>query len=513
MAPFSVRARRKRAEKDRGNGCRRSGPPAAGRIARTVGRSLRAAVLPALLLLSPAATAMAATPAEHAAIQGPFSSLTEVTAACLQCHPRAGADILASVHWRWQRQRSIDGRMVSYAKLDGLTNFGIVAGSNPDRCLACHVSIAPTPETMAAARPETIDCLVCHDTSGSYRRGTTPVPADLLRMARGAGRPGPANCRTCHSPSCGLGAGLERTDFDADIHLSSRGAGMRCQDCHPSGGRHRMQRRLEKDQGIRQATGCRACHTDNPHSLDQLNQHAELISCQTCHIPAAGRTRPVIIGWNWLLAGKTPGLFLDAPGRRAPLLTGGGFLLASGVEPVYRWDDGSDRVYRRGDRIAPDRATILQEPGERKPDSRIHPFTVEYGTQLYDAKYRYLISPRLATGSGAMFPDKDWETIARAGMNSFRLPYSGRHDFTATVTYRRLDHGTVPASRALGCMDCHGSTTRMDWQNLGYEQDPWQEAQPPRPPVAGPPEAGPDMVPGKELPPVRETILPVGPDR
>ncbi len=485
--------------------------PATGGAAAPTARQA-AAMLLALFLVA-ASSAIAATPAEHATLQGPFASVRAVTAACLQCHPEAGAAILSSVHWRWQRQRTINGRPAISAKLEGLTNFGIVARSNPGRCLGCHVSISPTPEAIAGKDPTDIDCLVCHDTSGTYRRGRKATPAELLRMARSAGRPGPANCTTCHSPSCGLGDGLQRVDFASDIHLSPRGAGMSCQDCHPSDGRHRMARRISRVRDGRPTFGCAACHTDSPHRQERLNQHAELIACQSCHIPDYGRTTPVLVAWNWLLAGKTAGIFRSVPGRRPPLLTGNGFLLGSDVEPVYRWDDGSDQVYQRGDRITPARATVLQGPGPRKPESRIRPFTVQYGTQLYDARYRYLISPQLTAAGSTLFPGTDWEAIARTGMNSFRLPYSGSHDFTVTVTYRRLDHGTVPAAQALDCMDCHGASTRLDWQALGYEQDPWTDEPAQQAPLTLTPDAGPATIPGKGLPPIRETILPVKPDR
>ena len=486
--------------------------PGGGTVAIT-GHRLAATLLLAMLLLL-AASSGGAAPVEHAALQGPFASVAEVTAACLQCHPETATAILESVHWRWQRQRTIDGKPEVYAKLDGLTNFGVVARSNPGRCLGCHISISPSPEAVENGRPGNIDCLVCHDTSHTYRRAGQAKPAELLNMARSAGRPAPENCMTCHALSCGLGSDVQRVDFATDVHLSPRGANMSCQDCHPSGGRHRMTRRLSRDRGARPATGCQACHTDSPHSQNQLNHHAELISCQACHIPEYGRSAPVLMAWNWLLSGQTAGVFLKAGDGRAQLLTGNGFLLASKVEPVYRWDNGNDLVYRRGDRTRQGRATVLQEPGPRRPDSRLRPFAVQYGTQLYDARYRYLVSPQLAAAPGNMFPDTDWESIARAGMNSFRLPYSGQHDFTVTLTYRRLNHGTLPAAQALDCMDCHGSSPRMDWQDLGYEQDPWTDkVRAGREPMIATPETGPTIAPGKALPPIRETVLPVGPDR
>jgi hypothetical protein len=78
--------------------------------------------------------------------------------------------------------------------------------------------------------------------------------------------------------------------------------------------------------------------------------------------------------------------------------------------------------------------------------------------------------------------------------------YSGEYGFVRTVMYTGLHHQVVPAERALGCGDCHGSEAvlcarchegmreldppehagalypegdhRLDFQALGYSGDP-----------------------------------------
>jgi hypothetical protein len=143
------------------------------------------------------------------------------------------------------------------------------------------------------------------------------------------------------------------------------------------------------------------------------------------------------------------------------------------LKPVYFWDDGSDLVYKRGQRIDQQKLTYLQKPADKSDSAKIAPFMVMYGTQLYDAKYRYLISPLLNTEKKSIFPDSDWDTIAREGMKAIVLPYSGEYGVAVTAIYRRLNHGVASVDKALDCTDCHGNGNRLDWKALGYSQDPW----------------------------------------
>jgi hypothetical protein len=38
--------------------------------------------------------------------------------------------------------------------------------------------------------------------------------------------------------------------------------------------------------------------------------------------------------------------------------------------------------------------------------------------------------------------------------------------------YWPINHMVQASDEALGCMDCHGTGTRLDWEALGYEGDP-----------------------------------------
>lgn len=421
----------------------------------------------------------------HENIQGPFTSSGDVTTACLKCHHQQAIEVLQSTHWTWVRQRGVNGKNTLYGKKDSLTGFAIDVSSNPSRCMGCHISNTRPAVNFDAPAPEMVDCLVCHDTTGNYRQVTPGVPADLDTnilelMARNVGKPTPVNCTTCHFAECGLPASDHSSTAAVgnmskvqDIHMDQTLASFTCQDCHVSSSGHNFARKIRQINSSSPAEGCASCHTVTPHLIDQLNQHAATIACQTCHIPQYAQKSPSIISWNWLMTGRSDRMYQNNLHDRTLVQDENGFTSATQLEPVYLWDDGGDHVYTRGQRIKPQELTYLQRPSERNPKSKITPFRVIYGTQIYDQKYRYLISPLMQSTGSTLFDNSDWDTVASKGMQAIVLPFSGQYAFAPTVTFRRINHGVVSTSRTLDCMECHGSTSRMPWKELGYDQDPW----------------------------------------
>ncbi len=430
----------------------------------------------------------------HKNIKGLFNSSRDVTIKCLGCHPQQADEVLKSTHWTWKRQRTVNGQDTMFGKKDSLAGFAIDIASNPSRCLRCHISSNPGIDVFENAEMADIDCLVCHDTTGKYTRNPAAArleQGDFENIARNVGRPRPGNCTTCHFADCGLtAAALENADTAGpwslsrtDIHMAAGRAGaFTCQTCHVSGSGHSFRRAMMHDTPLSSTReGCSSCHSNMPHEMERLNSHAEVISCRTCHIPEYAAKTPAILNWNWLLTGKTEPIFQAVPGGRIVFQDHNGFTTSTMIQPVYMWDDGGDLLYSRGRRIRPQELTYLQQPSPRSSKSKISPFRVIHGTQFYDTKYRYLISPLLSTQGSRLFPDSDWNTIAEEGMKAIVLPYSGQYGVAPTVAYRRINHGVVPAGNALGCMDCHGRDSRMNWEALGYDQDPWSGHRQPEP--------------------------------
>jgi len=457
---------------------------------------------------------------QHQNIQGLFRTSRDVTVKCLECHQQQAQEVLHSSHWTWIREREINGNRVQFGKKDSLAGFTIDVSSNPGRCMICHVSNSLPENGFANPTSDMVDCLVCHDTTGQYRRNVdtrtlepdqSELP-DLTFMARQVGTPSPRNCTVCHFADCGLGASsMQEQDRGTDVHLNSSGPVFTCQTCHPETSGHSFARRMPlSDASESTGNGCASCHTSTPHTPERLNGHAATISCQACHIPEYSTNKPALIGWNWIMTGKTNTVFQYGRHNRVQIHDQNGFWSGSDIEPVYLWDDGSDLVYSRGQRIQPNELTFLQKPAEKGPRSKLTPFRIVYGTQLYDAKYRYLISPLLYPTGSVLFPGSDWDTIARDGMKAIILPYSGQYGFAPTAAYRRINHGVTPAARALDCLDCHGSQGRLQWSALGFDRDPWLD-QPMDTTETGPgadygntPDSGP-------LPPIPEPVGPAGP--
>jgi octaheme c-type cytochrome (tetrathionate reductase family) len=439
----------------------------------------------AFFLVSVVLSCQAAALEIHQKIQGPFTSSADVTAACLKCHHQQAVEVLQSTHWTWVRQRAVNGKNTLYGKKDSLTGFAIDVSSNPSRCMGCHVSNTRPDVDFNAPRPEMVDCLVCHDTTGTYRQADPGVPANHSRqelelMTRNVGTPTPGNCMTCHFADCDLPSADQSRQTSPgnrapsqDIHMDRAATAFTCQDCHLRHSGHSFSRKMGRVNGSSPGRGCASCHTSVPHTIDQLNQHMATIACQTCHIPQYAQKSPVIISWNWIMTGKANRVYQNRSQGRIMVQDENGFSSATQMEPVYLWDDGGDRVYTRGQRIRPRELTYLQRPSERTPDSKITPFRVIYGTQMYDTKYRYLISPLLQPTGSTFFPGSDWDAVARQGMQAIVLPFSGQYAFAPTAALRRINHGVVPAAKAFGCIDCHGRTSPMPWEELGYDQDPW----------------------------------------
>ena len=116
----------------------------------------------------------------------------ETTRACLACHDRVGDDLLATAHWNWKGQSpTLTGYQhrtdVSLQLM--VNNYCIAIGANPQACATCHIGYGWVDEAFDFTDPSNIDCLVCHDTTGSYRKDPMkagmPLPeVDLLAVAR-----------------------------------------------------------------------------------------------------------------------------------------------------------------------------------------------------------------------------------------------------------------------------------------------------------------------------------------
>jgi hypothetical protein len=214
---------------------------------------------------------------------------------------------------------------------------------------------------------------------------------------------------------------------------------------------------------------CTDCHSEQPHGNQRLDFHTAAVACQTCHIPRMAIDAPTKTYWDWSQAGQDgreedPHVYLKKKGS---------FQYAQNVRPEYYWYNGRAYRYLTGDKIDPAKVVQINYPlgSSGDPEAKIWPFKVHRGKQVYDKKYKHLLTPR-TWGPGGYWSEFDWDQACRLGCASTDLAYSGEYGFVETAMYWPLSHMVQSKENALQCVDCHGSRGVMDWQALGYEGDP-----------------------------------------
>jgi octaheme c-type cytochrome (tetrathionate reductase family) len=421
---------------------------------------------------------------DHATlIQGPFADGPSVTRACLNCHPNAGREMLTSVHWTWLgKEVRVPGHdePLRIGKKNLLNNFCIGVQPNLTHCTACHAGYGWLDASFDFSKQENIDCLVCHDTSGTYRKdedrgGVVAQGVNLLAVARSVGLPTRQNCGTCHFAGGG-GDAVKHGDLDGtmsqpperiDVHMGR--LNFNCQECHRTDGHSIRGRSMSVSVEDANGVACTDCHSQAPHREQRLNAHVRTVACQTCHIPEYAVETPTKMSWDWSTAGQDrPGADPETYNKRK-----GSFVYASNVVPEYRWYNGTAGRYLLGDRMDPSQVTRINHPrGDiSDPAAKIWPFKVHRGKQIYDAKYNYLLVPK-TVGPGGYWTDFNWDEAARLGSAASGLKYSGEYGFAPTEMYWPLSHMVASRDKALQCRDCHSPGGRLDWKALGYEGDP-----------------------------------------
>ena len=278
--------------------------------------------------------------AELDALRGPFSTGPDVTRACLACHTEAGHQVQKSVHWTWEKINPTTGKKLG--KKFAANNFCGSPISNEPRCTSCHAGYGWSDKNFDFTNQENVDCLACHDTTGTYKKVPTDAghplyepremppgsgkivqPPDLAKIAQSVGKPGRGNCGACHFNGGG-GDAVKHGDLDSsltqpskslDVHMGVDGLNMVCADCHTandhqiSGSRYATRATdahgidLPRDDHDR-AT-CESCHGETPHKQEKINDHTNRVACQSCHIPefARGGLATKML-WDWSTAGR-----------------------------------------------------------------------------------------------------------------------------------------------------------------------------------------------------------------
>ncbi|GBC96882.1 hypothetical protein HRbin16_02693 [bacterium HR16] len=413
-------------------------------------------------------------------LQRAFARPQDVTSACIECHNGRHTEVMRSNHWRWEREEYVKGRGVVYlGKKNAVNNFCLAAEGNELACAKCHVGYGmESVKTFHFDDPRNVDCLVCHDGTGTYakaqNKGGLPAPTvNLTKVAQSVGRPGRSNCGVCHFYGGGGNnvkhGDLEEAMFeptrDVDVHMAVDGANMQCVDCHVTE-KHNIRGQLYSLSSMnRNRVTCEQCHTSTPHEDDLLNEHTLKVACQTCHIPVYAKVNATKIYWDWSTAGKLrngkPYEEKDAEGNILYMSKKGTFRWGKNLKPEYVWFNGTAHHYLPGDRIEdPTQPVILNrfEGSYADPDAKIFPVKVMRTRQFYDPVTRMLLLPKLFAprqGEGALWEDFDLLRAIEVGMKEHGLPFSGKMDFIETIMYWPVNHMVSPKEKALQCSECH----------------------------------------------------------
>ena len=437
------------------------------------------------------------------ALKQEFKSGPEVTKACLSCHTEAGEQFQKTLHWKWKSPADPDGKIGKGGLV--VNNYCVSIHSNEPRCTSCHAGYGWKDKTFDFSAQEKIDCLVCHEQTGTYEKFPTmagnPVseptlfpmenktynPPEWNKVAQSVGLPTRKNCGTCHFFGGG-GEGVKHGDLDSsmfkpnralDVHMAMEGENFNCTRCHTTekhqvSGRHynvsaTEDRRSLLESDIIKRITCVSCHTEKPHKPGvKANDHTDKVACQTCHIPEFARVNSTKMSWDWSKAGeRQDGKPIKKLQDGRPVYDGmkGVFRWEKNVKPEYYWYNGVMRNVLLTDKIDPGKVTKLNYPegNVQDPKSRIYPFKVHNGKTPYDKVHKTMVVPKIfgPKGSGAYWGDYDWKTAITKGMEYAGLPFSGEFDFTETQYMFQTTHMVAPKEKSVSCTECHSSNGRL----------------------------------------------------
>jgi octaheme c-type cytochrome (tetrathionate reductase family) len=410
-----------------------------------------------------------------------FGTGPEVTVACLTCHADAGEQVLHTAHWRWESEPvMLEGRdePVTTGKKNTINNFCIGIQGNWASCTACHAGYGWKDADFDFENAQNIDCLACHDNSGTYRKGKMGLPAegvDLMAAAQSVAVPTRENCGGCHFNGGGgnavkhgdLDQSLYYPDDELDVHMGRNK--FLCVDCHQTEDHVIGGRSISVSVDDKNQIACVNCHQPKLHTDARINAHTDTLACQTCHIPQVAVKEATKTHWDWSAAGDDS----REENVHEYLKIKGEFVYTKNLQPEYAWFNGTAGRYLLGDSLAEEGMTSLNQPNGdiRDPDARIWPFKIHRATQPFDASYNYLLQP-VTSGEGGYWKDFDWDQALRLGADITGVPYSGSFGFVETKMYWPQTHMVAPKTKALQCRSCHSEGGRMDWQALGYPGDP-----------------------------------------
>ena len=448
------------------------------------------------------------------------------TSQCLDCHGKIGDDVMTTGHWKWE---GVSSNIAGYegeihGKKDLINNFCQAVPSNEGRCTQCHIGIGWKDKNFDFGNPKNLDCLACHDQTGTYKKAPTTAGAPDPSVNLGAvaqsvglndGVPPRSTCVFCHASAGGddnvkhgdISTDLKATTREYDVHMGTDGGNMTCVACHQvkkdsagntlSHGIGGMAYHSVDEGVMKQCTDCHGAATGIHAGTSVQNivtTHATL-ACQVCHIPAIARKVSTMVDWRWSQAGASAPPAQCAPADPAVLPSRstyskqkGCFVWQNNVRPVLRFADGkwNRMMVNTNDGYASLPVDLASPTATyRTAGAKIYPFKKMVGNQPADKNFKLgkntktVLVPNLfgnaTTDADAYWVSFDWSRALASGVAYTQQEYSGTYEFVDTVMLLKVDHEVAPKEAAYGkdnrCADCHFSG-QIDWPALGWPSDP-----------------------------------------
>ena len=441
----------------------------------------------------------------------------EGTTSCLDCHGKVGDDFITTGHFTWSGVASnVEGYEAEiHGKVDFINNFCIAVPTNEGRCSQCHAGYGLADATYDFSNPKNVDCLVCHDQSGTYKKGLTtaglPDPTVDLQVvaqsvADNSGSPVRQNCLACHAAAGGgdnvkhgdLSTDLVATTRDYDVHMGTDGANLDCVACHgvkrgPDGemlshGIGGMPFHSVEEGAMKQ---CADCHGDRASihagtAAQDLVANHQRLACQVCHVPAIARKLPTKMEWYWEDAGQDIDPIPVDPITGKPTYDKkkGTFVWGLNVRPELRFHNGMTQknMMNVNDQYVSTPVVRSAPVADYTDlDAMIYPFKKMIGNQVADANNNTMLVPHLFGMKGGPNPywaKYDWDLALQDGAAYTGQTYSGAYEFVPTEMYLQVNHEVAPKEMALGfgggsgCSDCHDAG-QVDWNALGWTDNPF----------------------------------------
>ncbi len=204
---------------------------------------------------------------------------------------------------------------VAVGKKNAINNFCIGIQGNWASCTSCHAGYGWEDENFDFENTDNVDCLVCHDNSGTYRKGKAGIPAEGVDLLAAAQERRPADPRK-----------LRRLPFPRRWRRRCQARRPRRKPVLPRRGTRRSHGALQISSasiatgpsdhviGGRAITvsvdnanqiACTDCHSDKLHADARINAHTDTVACQTCHIPRVAIKQATKMHWDWSEAGDS----------------------------------------------------------------------------------------------------------------------------------------------------------------------------------------------------------------